>query len=369
MPLLMQIISSSLLRLALITVFMIGRAQAHEGHAPLPTKGVQVDVPKGLITLSPAAHKSLGLQTAAIEQRALEETALAYATLVTPWKQQYFVSSQLPGKIAALHVLPGETVIAGQLLAEITSPELETLQLELRTASNELKLSTQQAERLRGLVEAQAVPGRDYLEAAAKYEQDQNALRIAESKLLSLGISKAAIDDALSGKGSSASLLVPLKSPIGGTVSHADLSIGKIVAANEHLFEVNDLAKLWVKIGILERDIAKIRKGQRVVLEFSAFPHESVEAVITVPVMEVDPVTHVVTAWAEIDNSAKTPKYLPGMYGTAKVVTSEPTKLLSVPASALLGSGAERYVLVELPPPPRVTSIGDRMSKCLRKTP
>ena len=344
----MQTISSNSMRWAITLLLVAGYAQAHEGHAPLPTKGVQVDVPKGLITLSPAAHKSLGLQTAAIEQQALEETALAYATLVTPWKQQFFISSQLPGKIAALHVVTGESVEPGQLLAEISSPELETLQLELRTASNELKLSTQQAERLRGLVEAQAVPGRDYLEATAKYEQDKNALRIAQSKLLSLGISQAAIDDSLNRNNGATSLFIPLKSPLGGTVSHADLSIGKIVAANEHLFEVNDLSKLWVKIGILERDVARVKKGQRVVLDFSAFPNQPVEAAITVPVMEVDPVTHVVTAWAEIENSGTTPKYLPGMYGTAKVVTSEPTKLLSVPASALLGTGAERYLLVEV---------------------
>ncbi len=59
----MKRISSSYPGLLLIAVLLVGVAQAHEGHAPLPTKGVQVDVPKGLITLSPAAHKSLGLQT------------------------------------------------------------------------------------------------------------------------------------------------------------------------------------------------------------------------------------------------------------------------------------------------------------------
>ena len=34
-----------------------------------------------------------------------EERALAYATLVTPWRRQYFVGSPLSGRIAALHVV------------------------------------------------------------------------------------------------------------------------------------------------------------------------------------------------------------------------------------------------------------------------
>lgn len=326
----------------------IGVAAAHEGHAPLPTKGVQVDVEKGLLTLSPAAHKSLGLQTAALEQRALEEKALAYATLVTPWPQQYFVSSQLSGRIAALHVVTGETVKPGQLLAEVGSPDLDALQLELRTAANDLSLSSRQAERLRGLAQSQAVPEREYIEANAKYEQDKYAVQIARRKLRSLGISDAVIDRAVDSTDGEQPLLAPLFSPIKGTVSHADLSIGKIIAAHEHLFEVNDLSKLWVKIGVVERDVARIKAGQRVELEFSAFPKQPVEATIAVPVVDVDPLTHVATAWAEVTNPAGQPKYLPGMYGTARIITSEPTKLLSMPASALLGSGAERYVLVEV---------------------
>ncbi len=120
----------------------------------------------------------------------LEETALAYATLVTPWKQQYFVSSQLSGKIAALHVVTGEAVVPGQLLAEISSPELETLQLELRTASNELKLSTQQVERLRGLVGAQAIPEREYLETTAKYEQTKTRFALLKASCSVWGFNK-----------------------------------------------------------------------------------------------------------------------------------------------------------------------------------
>lgn len=346
-----QLSISMLLRSAAfaMTATMIARpAIAHEGHAPLPTKGVQVDVEKGLITLSPEAHRTLGLRTAAVEQRALEAKALAYATLVTPWQQQYFVSSQVAGRIAALHVVTGETVKPGQLLAEIASSELEALQLELRNAANELDLSSRQVERLRGLAEDQLIAGRDFLEANTKHEQDKNAVQIARSKLRSLGLSEAVIDKATAQADRTSTLLVPLTSPIGGTVSHSDLAIGKIIVANEHLFEVNDLSSLWVKIGVLERDVSQVKAGQPVELEFSAYPKQHVQTVVAVPAVEIDPVTHLATVWAEIKNGVGAPKYLPGMYGTAQIVTSEPKKLLTVPASALLGSGGERYVLVEV---------------------
>lgn len=323
-------------------------ALAHEGHAPLPTKGVQVDIKKGLITLSPDAQRSLGVQTIAIEQRALEETALAYATLITPWQQQYFVSSPLSGRIAALHVTTGNIVQQGELLAEIASPELDVIQLELRSAANALDLSSRQAERLRRLAADQAVAERDYIEANTKYEQDKSAVEIARTKLISLGISGEAIDRSISKKNQTSPLLLPIVSPIRGNVSHADLSIGKVVVATEHLFEINDLTKLWAKIGVLERDVARIRPAQKLSLELTAFPKQPVSAEVIGSSVEIDPVTHVATVWAEVTNPPDTTRYLPGMYGTAKIITSPPQQLLTVPSSALLGSGAERYVLVEV---------------------
>lgn len=326
----------------------LGVVKAHEGHAPLPTKGVQVDIKKGLITLSPDAQRSLGVQTTAIENRALEDTALAYAKLMTPWQQQYFVSSPLSGRIAALHVTTGSMVKSGELLAEIASPELDAIQLELRSAVNSLDLSSRQAERLRKLVAEQAVPERDFIEANTKFQQDKSAVEIARTKLQSLGISKEAIDLSVSSKEQAAPLVLPLVSPIAGSVSHADLAIGKVVVATEHLFEVNDLSKLWAKIGVLERDVARVKAGQKLSLELTAFPKQPLLAEVVGNTVEVDPVTHVATVWAEIINPEGATRYLPGMYGTAKIITSGPGQSLTAPSSALLGSGAERYVLVEV---------------------
>lgn len=336
---------------ATVVALVASSARGHEGHKPLPANGVEVDVAQGTITLSVKAHRSLGLQTAVVAPDVIEDKALAYATLVTPWQQQHFVGSQLPGRIAVLHVVTGEAVEPGRLLAEIVSPELQAVELALRNAVNALALSTRQAARLRGLFQNQAVPERELIEANSQYQQDKNAVQIARSKLLSLGLGESAINESLDT--THGELRVPLLSPIQGVVSHADLAVGKVVAAHEHLFEVTNLSNLWVRIGVLERDIPRVKVGQRVELELAAFPTTTLDGVVTVPVVEVDPLTHVATAWAEIANPPGSPKYLPGMHGTARIVTSEArsstdSPLLSVPAAALLGSAAERYVLVEV---------------------
>src|SRR5262245_24075616 len=114
---------------------------AHEGHAPLPSKGAQVDVAKGSIVLSQESRTALDVQTAEVEDRSLPKFVPAYATLVSPWKLHGFASARLPGRIEDLRVQAGQQVEAGQVLAEVRSLDLENLELELLNARNNVRLA------------------------------------------------------------------------------------------------------------------------------------------------------------------------------------------------------------------------------------
>lgn len=321
----------------------------HEGHAPLPTKGVEVDAERGLVTLSPEAQAALALQLARAEPGKLRQTTLAYARVVTPWQQRHFVSSRLPGRISQLLVRSGERVEAGQLLAEIASPDLEGLVLQLQSAANDLALTKRQYDLLVGLERDQIVNGREFIEIAARLEQQRLALDTVVLKLRSLGVEAARIDELLAmPAGSSRELRLPIRAPLAGTVSHSDLAVGKVVVADEHLFEVNDLSRLWVEIEVLENDLPKIQRGQAVELELAAYPGVKLKTQVDVVGSEIDPRTHVARVWAEMPGAETGLRLLPGMHGAARIVVSPDRKLLTLPAGALLGSGAERYVLVEL---------------------
>ncbi len=58
-------LSSRKFRLIALPIFFMSMAlvEAHEGHQPLPTKGVQVDIQRGQLTLSAQACNAIGLQT------------------------------------------------------------------------------------------------------------------------------------------------------------------------------------------------------------------------------------------------------------------------------------------------------------------
>jgi RND family efflux transporter MFP subunit len=321
---------------------------AHEGHSPLPTKGAQVDVEKGLLTISPEARKSLDLRTAEVTAEPVEERILAYATLVTPWQQHAFASSRLPGRIVELHVRAGQTVKAGQPLAAVESLELENLQLELLNARNEVELSGKILAQLEPSVRSGAVAERILIEAQTKHRQNENGLEVAKSKWFSLNLSDTDLK-ALFAKGKpETARTLPVRSPVGGTVIHADLTAGKVVEPGEHLFEVVDLSTVWVQIGVLEKDLYRVGPGQRAELTLSAYPGQVFNATVKVIGPALDPQTHLNTVWAELSNPpGREPRFLPGMTGQAELVLAGRPAGRTLPAAAVYGDGASRYVLVE----------------------
>lgn len=324
---------------------------AHEGHEPLPTRGAKTVKNKaGQVTgviLSKEARDSLGLETARVDRRAVDRRVLAYANLVTPWQGHAFATSRLGGRIEKLHAQPGGTVTRGQVLAEVRSVELENLQLELLTARTEGALSSKLEANLAESHRRGSTPEQMLLDARAKHQQNVNALEVAKSKWFALGLGEKELDRLLqSGKPVVSAL--PVRSPVAGTVTHADLSVGKVVEPAEHLFEVVDLSKVWVKIGVLERDLHRVEVGQNVELTFPAYPGETFRSRVAVKGLHLDGQSHLVTVWAEFTNpGGSEPRFYPGLNGQAEIVLPGSAKTVVVPQGALVHDGVESYVLVE----------------------
>lgn len=318
---------------------------AHEGHAPLPSKGSDVDLARGLIRLSGDAREALDVQVIEIGTTPPPaDSVLAYASLVSSWKGHAFAVSRLPGQIIALHAKPGDQVAVGALLAEVQSQELESLQLEVQNAQTNARLAEQV---YKGVKESiGAIPEREIINAEIQLQQARNALELARVKWLALGLSPTALDALLAGTAKPTPTL-PIRSPVSGTVIHADLALGKVVEPGEHLFEVIDLSSIWARIGVLEKDITRVAVGQPVEVRLTAYPGDVFHGTVAVVGQFLDPTTHLIDVWVEYRVSPGRAQLLPGMYGQARIEMPAVTGTQSIPAAALINDGVDRFVLVE----------------------
>ncbi len=322
-------------------------AIAHDGHAPLLTRGATIDPATGVLRLSREARDILDLRTSEVAERPGESRWFAYATIQSPWNSHALVSPQLAGRIVKVHVQPGESVQRGQLLAELDSQELQQLRLELLTAKNKHDLLTDSESRLTSAAKAGAVAGQQVLDAQNQAAQAMNALDVAKRQWLALDLSQERLEAILDGKNEQP-LLLPVRSPIDGSVAHADLSLGKIVDPKEHVFEVVDLRTVWLRIQILEKDLSRIQLGQTLSLSLTAHPGRTWTAKIDKLGSALDATTHLAAAWATLTNPTdELSRFMPGMTGQAQLGETHSALRISVPASAVLRDGAERFVLVE----------------------
>lgn len=324
-------------------LLIVASAFGHEGHQPLPTRGVQVDLKAGRISLSRSARELIDVRTAAAERRDSIERLRAYATIVAPWTKYAVVTSRLPGRVVALHVRPGDVVEAGQLLAEVDSLDLHTLRLDYQQAQNDIDLSEKILAGLEPAARAGSISGQKLIEAQQAHQQNLNTLQVLQAKAGALNVEEAT----LATDEESRPLRLPIRSTVGGVVVHADLAVGKFIEPTEHLMDIVDLSTVWVKIGVLERDWHRVATGQTVRLTVSGLPGRVFETKVDKLGLLLDPQTHQSIAWAELPNADKLPALRPGMNGQAELSWRGAKPILAVPSPAVLSDGAERYVLVE----------------------
>lgn len=318
-------------------LFTISLLQAHEGHQPLPSKGVQVDSERGYITLSGQARSAIGLATEEIKVGEVEKTLSLYAETVSPWQSKAFGSAQVSGRITKLLVRPGDIVAKGQIVAELTSRELEMLRLEYAQAKKETELNQQLLELSRPSADSGAVPRQRILELENVLLQSQNNLAIARISAKTLGIEVNQLDQS-----ESRELLHEIRSPIAGKIVHSDLSEGKFVEAFEHLFEIVNNDTVWVKLQLLEKDFYNVEINQQVAL---TFPDVGVTIQSRIERLDVvlDPKSKVGWAWTTVANSS----ILPGMVGNARVQIAHQDDRLSIPTQSVFSDGLQSYVFVE----------------------
>jgi RND family efflux transporter MFP subunit len=344
--------SARLLALGLLLTAAAAWVWAHEGHDPLPTRGAQlVKNASGQavgVVLSRQARDALAVRTAEVEQRPVEDAVLAYVQLTAPWRQHAYAATRLPGRIVRLHARPGQRVTAGQLLAEVDSLELYNLQLEITNAANDAQLAARVLANLDTSGRRGAVSEQHLLDARVRHQQSTNALDVARAKWLSLGLPREEFEELARQREMQRVRLLPVVSPIAGVILHADLAAGKVVEPAEHLFEIVDLATVWARIGVLEKDLHRVTVGQPVEMRLAAYPGEVFRGRIQVVGLDLDARTHLGTVWADLANlEGREPRLLPGMHGQARLILPATTPALTAPADALVADGAERYLLVE----------------------
>jgi cobalt-zinc-cadmium efflux system membrane fusion protein len=230
------------------------------------------------------------------------------ATVELPTDRQAFAGPRIEGRIRRVHVEPSQWVEAGQVLAEVDCLELRTVQLDLLQTCSRLRLTEQSLARLEQLGKRSITPQRRIWELQNQRETLLHQVGSLKRKLAFFGLTEEEIleleqiDLAQSDREANLLATVPIRSPAAGWIVGFHVVPGQVAHPEDHLFEIHDLSKIWVKGYVFERDAAQVAVGQPARVTFSAFPDlEAIGKVVRIAPM-MDDNEPVLPVWVEVDN-------------------------------------------------------------------
>jgi cobalt-zinc-cadmium efflux system membrane fusion protein len=259
-----------------------------------------------------------------------------------------FVSLPVPGRIDRVHVRQGDTVVAGQPLFTIDSPDADAFisdfrqaQATVNQARSALTKAKADSERAVDLFEHKAVAKKEVLasenertQAQASLDQSEAVLVRARRRLEIIGLNE-----------SEAGQKVTVRSPLSGKVINLSITAGEY--RNETTvpaMTVADLSTVCVTSEVPETSIRFIEVGERIQVELVAYPGEIFEARVARISDTVDPSTRTIQVRAELPNPRG--KLRPEMFG--RIHHSHPPRSMPViPSRAVLHRGSEAVVYIE----------------------
>jgi len=304
-----------------------------------PTAGRPGGGVPGLAAVEIGAGRTqlMGMRTALVRRGRLAPRLRTVGFVSADEKQLAIVSTRFTGWIEELRVAQsGQRVAKGQVLAMVYSPELVTAQQVFLNA-------TRRADKQRA-----SAPG----SGTVTLEND------AQKRLELLGISREDVVE-LAQLGQ-ASTLVPLRSPVAGYVAKKNALPGLYVQPGAELFQIADLSSVWVMADVYERDMARVKIGQRAHLRLTAVPGEAFTGRVEFIYPAVNPESRTLQARMSFRNPGL--KLRPGMYGDV-TLELDPADGLTVPDEAVVDTGELQYVFLARDQgrfEPRVVRVGAR---------
>lgn len=133
---------------------------------------------------------------------------------------------------------------------------------------------------------------------------------------------------------------VPIKSPIGDYVHLINVNIGEFadtqMGRKQVMFEVTNNSRLHADFRVYEKDIYKVKKGQKVYFTVANHPGKILEASIYSVGQAFEEEQKSIHLHAQIDNPGGV--LLPGMYLEGKIAIDN-TPVLAVPDDAIVTEG------------------------------
>ena len=272
-----------------------------------------------------------------------EVQAVPTVSVVTPQNVENRSGLDLPGRLQAYISAPiyarvpgylkswkhdiGSKVKAGDLLAEIDTPDLDQQLMQARADQNvaeaNAKLAQISADRWQSLAGTDAV---------AKQDVDQRTFtlnaNIAQVKAAQANVDRLVAEESFK----------RLIAPFDGIVTARETDIGALInvgaAGGAELFVISETSKLRVYVSVPQNYVPSVPPGTKATISVPEHPGKTYSGTVEASSQAVSPSTGTTLMQIIVDNAAG--EMMPGDYAGIHLQMDGAANVLSVPSSALI---------------------------------
>lgn len=210
------------------------------------------------VGLSEEQFKTVNIQYGKVEEKNLSSVIRTSGQIETPPQQLITISTPYGGIVKSINLLEGKFISKGQVIAVLENPEFIQLQQDYLDYKSQLSYLKEEFERQQELAKENVNAKKTLQKASSEYYSMLARIQGLRSKLQLININP---DNTSNGTLSSKSNIYATSS---GYVTKVKVNVGKYVNANEALAEVADTRELHVELVVFEKDVPKLKNGQKV---------------------------------------------------------------------------------------------------------
>jgi membrane fusion protein, heavy metal efflux system len=293
-----------------------------------------------VVTLTPEQVKNAHIVLGGFDQTQLSEDIKANGMVDVPPMNMASVSVPINGFVKSTTALPGSFIKKGGVLAVVNSMDYIQMQQDYLQTLSRLKLSEQELDRQTVLSQEDVGAKKKLQQAEADVSFAKASIKGLELKLQMIGCQ---IDNLKKGQIIST---INVNSPIEGFIKTTNLAIGKNVSPSDVLFEITGNAHKHLELKVFEKDINKIKMGQKIIIENPRFENNDMTATVFLVGKNIDLDTKSINIHAHLNSEKAEDKLTVGQYVNTRILTGNRTAR-TLPETAIVRRGEGGFIFVK----------------------
>ncbi|OHB55185.1 MAG: hypothetical protein A2Y07_08065 [Planctomycetes bacterium GWF2_50_10] len=280
------------------------------------------------IEIAQAQGGKIGMHTTLPAEISLNSDAVAH------------IVPRLGGVVHSVSKNLGDKVQAGEVLAVINSRELADYKASYLGAKEKLTLAQTMFDREKSLWEKKITAEQEYLNSKRDLADARIEMRSAQQKLHALGFVEDYLIN-LPNQPDESFIIYEIKSPISGTIIEKHVTLGEMLKDDSEPFVVADMDNVWVKVNVHQKDLPKVKCGQKAIVKTD---HSQAEGVVSYISSVLDENTRTALARIVVPNTDGA--WRPGTFATASINVDQIDCEIVAPKDAIITMEGKSFIFV-----------------------